>query len=215
MKKWIALLLAVLLLLSAAACARSNDSGTENPGETSEGTDVVTVDEPEVPLASGSNLQAITVEEEGALASDTNLTPASGSSDLALAVSRGAVYVGVETDKLGEGEWTGFDADLADAFAASLSLTVLVIDGTPEELADLLDRGVLNCIWTGLTPDQGLSKELSCSTSLRQNDGEAYVIGFRPGSDMTAKLNDFLATCADNGNLAALAKPYGLTVTLG
>lgn len=41
---------------------------------------------------------------------------------------------------------------------------------------------------------------------------EFYGVGFRKGSDLTAKLNEFMAELKENGTLQALADKYGLTL---
>ncbi|MBR7150044.1 MAG: transporter substrate-binding domain-containing protein, partial [Oscillospiraceae bacterium] len=42
-------------------------------------------------------------------------------------------------------------------------------------------------------------------------ESEVYAIGCRKGSDLTAKINEAIATLSENGTLAALAEKYGLT----
>ena len=41
---------------------------------------------------------------------------------------------------------------------------------------------------------------------------EEYGVGFRKGSDVTAKFNDFMAELMQDGTLDALAKKYNLTL---
>ena len=42
-------------------------------------------------------------------------------------------------------------------------------------------------------------------------EAEYYAIGFKKGSDLTAKVNEKLVAYAENGTLAALAEKYGLS----
>lgn len=51
--------------------------------------------------------------------------------------------------------------------------------------------------------------ELKVALSLNE---EEYGVGFRKGSDITAKFNDFLAKCKEDGKLAELAAKYNLTL---
>ncbi len=44
-----------------------------------------------------------------------------------------------------------------------------------------------------------------------QIDAEYYAIGFKKGSDLTAKINEKLLEYAENGKLATLAEKYGLS----
>ncbi len=52
--------------------------------------------------------------------------------------------------------------------------------------------------------------DLMIVTSIDMMD-EEYAIGFRVGSDITAKVNEIIATLAADGTLAALAEKYALT----
>ena len=52
-------------------------------------------------------------------------------------------------------------------------------------------------------PDLGIGFSLT---------SEEYGIGFRKGSDVTAKLNAFLDQLKENGQLQALATKYELTL---
>ena len=42
-------------------------------------------------------------------------------------------------------------------------------------------------------------------------DAEYYAIGFKKGSELTAKVNEKLVAYAADGTLAALAQKYGLS----
>jgi ABC-type amino acid transport substrate-binding protein len=42
---------------------------------------------------------------------------------------------------------------------------------------------------------------------------EYYAIGFKKGSDLTAKVNEQLEKLAADGTIAALAKQYGVETT--
>lgn len=43
---------------------------------------------------------------------------------------------------------------------------------------------------------------------------EEYGVGFRKGSDLTEKFNDFLKECAENGTLDEIAETYGVQASL-
>lgn len=231
-------------------------------------------------------------------------------SDLAYIQQKGKLVVGI-TDyapmdyKDENGEWTGFDAELARLFAQELGVECefFVIADWSKKVFEL-DSKNIDVIWNGMTIDDELLKTTSCSdpyvvnaqvlvmkadqlaaypdaasiqtlkiavengsagekiakaagctnliavqdqgaallevfagtsnacvvdiTAAKAMTGEGtsypnlgvgfslssenYGIGFRKGSDVTAKLNAFLAELKANGQLQALATKYELTL---
>ena len=231
-------------------------------------------------------------------------------SDLAYIQAKGKLVVGI-TDyapmdyKDKDGEWTGFDAELARLFAKELGVECefFVIADWSKKVFEL-DSKNIDVIWNGMTIDEELLKTTSCSdpyvvnaqvlvmksdklasytdsASIKdlkiavengsagektakaagctnliavQDQGAAllevaagtsdacivditaakamtgagtsypdlgvgfsltsenYGIGFRKGSDVTAKLNAFLDSLKANGQLQALATKYELTL---
>ncbi len=231
-------------------------------------------------------------------------------SDLAYIQQKGKLVVGI-TDyapmdyKDENGEWTGFDAELARLFAAELGVECefFVIADWSKKVFEL-DSKNIDVIWNGMTIDEELLKTTSCSdpyvvnaqvlvmkadklasypdaasikdlniavengstgekvaknagctnlvavqdmatalmevaagtseacvvdiTAAKAMTGEGtsypdlgigfsltsenYGIGFRKGSDVTEKLNAFLAELKENGQLQALATKYELTL---
>ncbi len=199
------------------------------------------------------------------------------------------------------GEWVGFDADLARAFAESLGVTAefTVIDWDNKTLE--LDAGNIDCIWNGMTLTDGvraametskpycgnaqvvvapkdkaegleygaltfaveagsaaeeLALEKGWQIASMQSQGDAllevasgasnaciidqlmagamigegtsypdlvlvealnteeYGVGFRKGSDLAARLDEFLDAKYADGSLAELAEKYGIDVKL-
>ena len=200
-----------------------------------------------------------------------------------------------------DGDWIGFDADLARAFAESLGVTAefIVIDWDNKLLE--LNAGNIDCIWNGMTLTDGvkaametskpycgnaqvvvapqdkasgldysaltfaveagsaaeeLAQEKGWKTVSMQSQGDAllevasgasdaciidqlmagamigegtsypdlvqveglnaeeYGVGFRKGSDLAAKLDEFLDQLYADGTLAELAEKYGIDVAL-
>lgn len=60
---------------------------------------------------------------------------------------------------------------------------------------------------------KGDYKELTIVEEL-SSDVEYYAIGFKKGSDLTAKVNEQLEILAENGELAKLAEEYGVATTV-
>ena len=67
---------------------------------------------------------------------------------------------------------------------------------------------VLVCGGTGCTS----SNSLAIIEALK-SEGEYYAIGFKKGSDLTAKVNGALEALAADGTIATIAAKYGLTNT--
>ncbi len=231
---------------------------------------------------------------------------AEGKSDSETIQEKGKLVVGITDfapmDYKGEdGDWIGFDADLARAFAESLGVEAefTVIDWDNKTLE--LDAGNIDCIWNGMTLTDGvkaametskpycgnaqvvvapkakaegldyakltfaveagsaaeeLAQEKGWSIVSLQSQGDAllevasgasdaciidqlmagamigegtsypdlvqveglnaeeYGVGFRKGSDLAAKLDEFLDQLYADGTLTELAEKYGIDVAL-
>lgn len=96
-----------------------------------------------------------------------------GQSDLEYVQSKGTLVVGI-TDyapmdyRDGE-DWTGFDADLAEAFAESLGVTAEFVEIDWDNKTELLEKGSIDCIWNGLTMTEELQQTISCSEPYLSN----------------------------------------------
>ncbi len=122
---------------------------------------------------------------------------AADAGDLAYVKGKGTLIVGI-TDfapmdyKDANGEWIGFDADMARAFAESLGLKVefLEIDWD-NKLLELNDKNV-DCIWNGMTLTNEVLSSMSCSDPYWNN---AQVVVMKA---------DALAQYADAASMSAL-----------
>jgi len=65
---------------------------------------------------------------------------------------------------------------------------------------------------TNMTADGAAYEDLTISLTLTE---EEYGIGFRKGSDVTAKVNEILKAMAKDGSMQALADTYGVTLADG
>ena len=147
-KKLWALLLALAMVLSLAACGGNSDSGAKDapPADTSAPAET---DAP----AEGDQQAA--------------------DSDLAYVQGKGTLVVGM-TDfapmdyRDANGNWIGFDADMASAFAESLGVKVEFQEITWDYKVMELDAKSIDCVWNGMT----LNDEVKAA----MDTGNAYCL---------------------------------------
>ena len=287
MKKTLSLALALTMALSLAACGNSGGSSSSAPAD-----------------ASGSSSQAN---------SSTSSSSANTESDLAYVQDKGTLVVGItEFEPMDyqntDGEWIGFDADMAKAFAKSLGVEVQfqVIDWDNKIME--LDGKTIDVVWNGMTLTDEVTSAMSCSNpycnnyqvvvvpadvaadypdaasmselnfavesgsageeqaelngftstpvldqatavlevesgtadaaiidslmadamvgegtsyedltytiSLNEEEGEQYGVGFRKGSDLVEKLNQFFVDSYADGSMMELAETYGVQAAI-
>ena len=287
MKKTLSLALALTMALSLAACGNSGASSSSAPAD-----------------ASGSSSQAN---------SSTSSSSANTESDLAYVQDKGTLVVGItEFEPMDyqntDGEWIGFDADMAKAFAKSLGVEVQfqVIDWDNKIME--LDGKTIDVVWNGMTLTDEVTSAMSCSNpycnnyqvvvvpadvaadypdaasmselnfavesgsageeqaelngftstpvldqatavlevesgtadaaiidslmadamvgegtsyedltytiSLNEEEGEQYGVGFRKGSDLVEKLNQFFVDSYADGTMMELAETYGVQAAI-
>lgn len=139
MKKWIAMLLAALMVFSMAACAAKNE-----------------------PAADQTNDQT------------------AADSDMAYVQSKGTLVVGITDfapmDYQNEsGEWIGFDADMAKAFAESLGVSVEFVEiDWDNKLLELGSKSI-DCVWNGMTLTDEVTSAMSCSNAYCNNSQVVIV----------------------------------------
>ena len=145
MKKLWALLLALTMVLSLAACGGSKEETAkeEAPAETQE--------------------EQAPVEEN-----------ADADSDLAYVQDKGVLGVGI-TDfepmdyKDADGNWIGFDADMAQAFAESLGVDVEFVEIDWDNKVLELDSQAIDCVWNGMTLTDEVTSAMECSNAYCNN----------------------------------------------
>ena len=110
--------------------------------------------------------------ESPASAAESN-TPAA-ESDLAYVQDKGTLVVGItEFDPMdyrdADGNWIGFDADMAKAFAESLGVEVQfqVIDWDNKVME--LDGKTIDVVWNGMTLTDEVTSAMSCSNAYCNN----------------------------------------------
>lgn len=238
--------------------------------------------------------------------------PANGStadSDLAYVKGKGKMVVGITDfepmDFQKDGEWVGFDADMAKAFAKEIGVDVEFVEINWDNKVFELNGKLIDCVWNGMTLGDEVKEAMECTNAYCNNaqvvivkaDGaeayksaddckkltfaveagsagekaakengfnyitvekqsdaltevkagtsdaaiidllmagamvgegtgyadltytvkltsEQYGVGFRKGSDLAAKLNEFFKKTYADGSMKALAEKYGTQETL-
>ena len=146
MKKKIALLLAsAMLATSLAACGSSDETADD--------------------AASASSEETSSAESEAEESTD---------SDLAAIQEKGTLVVGI-TDfepmdyKDDDGNWIGFDADVAALFAESIGVDVEFVEIDWDNKILELDSGSVDCIWNGMTLTEEVTSAMDCSNAYMNN----------------------------------------------
>ena len=152
MKKMLSLALALAMCLSLAACGSSGSgSSTQDQSGQSGGSS-----------SSGSSSQG-----------DAS-TPDTAESDLAYVQDKGTLVVGItEFDPMdyrdADGNWIGFDADMARAFAESLGVTaefqLIEWDNKVMEL----DGKTIDVVWNGMTLTDEVTSSMDCTNAYCSN----------------------------------------------
>ena len=143
MKKLIAMLMVVAMMLSLVACG-SSGSAAEAASS--------------APAESAAASEAAPAEE----------------SDLDYVLGKGTLVVGI-TDfapmdyKDEAGEWIGFDADMAKAFAESLGVAVEFVEIDWDNKVLELDGKTVDCIWNGMTLTDEVKAAMETSNAYCNN----------------------------------------------
>jgi len=103
----------------------------------------------------------------------TSQEPASAS-DLGYVKDKGTLVVGI-TDfepmdyKDENGEWIGFDADMAKAFAESLGVSVEFVEIDWDNKVLELEGKTIDCVWNGMTLTPEVTSAMECSKAYCNN----------------------------------------------
>ncbi len=108
------------------------------------------------------------------------LTACGDKGDLQRVKDNGKLVVGVTVyepmDYLDEnGEWTGFDAELAKAFAQELGVNCQLVIITWSQKVAELDSKQIDLVWNGMTASEELGKNIDFSVSYAKNAQVAVV----------------------------------------
>lgn len=83
-------------------------------------------------------------------------------------------------------------------------------DAVKEVAAGTADAAVIDLLMAGAVIGEGTSYSDLVYTISLSDEKEEYGVGFRKGSDLTEKLNDFFKKSYDDGSLLETAKKYGV-----
>ena len=101
-------------------------------------------------------------------------TEASDESDMDYVKSKGTLVVGI-TDfepmdyKDDSGEWVGFDADMAKAFAKSLGVEAEFVEIDWDNKIMELEGKTIDCVWNGMTLTDEVTSAMECSKAYCNN----------------------------------------------
>lgn len=162
MKKLIAIMLAgVMTAAMVTGCGSSSADTAAEPAET----------EAAAEDAEAEDAAEAETEETGADAEEAASTE---ESDLAYVQGKGTLVVGI-TDfepmdyKDESGEWIGFDADMAKAFAESLGVDVEFVEIDWDNKILELDGKTIDCVWNGMTLTDEVKSAMECSNAYCNN----------------------------------------------
>ena len=106
--------------------------------------------------------------------------PAADTSDLSYVQQKGTLVVGI-TDfepmdyRDASGEWIGFDADMAKAFAESLGVKAEFVEIEWDNKIMELDAKTIDCVWNGMTLTDEVTSAMSCSNAYCNNSQVVIV----------------------------------------
>ena len=178
MKKWIALLLAGCMMASMVVGCGSKEEAAEAPAAT----------------------------EEAAEAEDT----AEAESDLAYVKEKGVLVVGI-TDfapmdyKNEDGEWIGFDADMAKGFAEKLGVEVEFVEIDWDNKILELDGKTIDCVWNGMTLTDEVKAAMDCSNAYCNNAQIVIVPADKADDYQTVESLEGLAFAVEAGSAGEAA----------
>ncbi len=153
MKKFVTMMLTALMVCSLAACGNSegNTGGSEDQASDS---------------AAGS-------QESGDDSSEDSSGEAA-ESDQEYVKDKGTLVVGI-TDfepmdyKDENGDWIGFDADMAKAFAENLGVEVEFVEIDWDNKIMELEGKTIDCVWNGMTLTSEVTSAMECSNAYCNN----------------------------------------------
>ena len=125
-----------------------------------------------------TNTDAADAEEEAEDAETE--TAAAEDSDMAYVVDKGTLVVGI-TDfepmdyKDENGDWIGFDADMAKAFAESLGVEAEFVEIDWDNKALELEGKSIDCVWNGMTLTDEVTSSMEC-TDAYLNNAQVVVV---------------------------------------
>ena len=156
---------------------------------------------------------------EGSDSASGDGAAANGESDKAKIQDKGTLVIGI-TDfepmdyKDESGNWIGFDADMAKAFAESLGVEAQFVEIEWDNKALELDSGSIDCVWNGMTLTDEVTSAMDCSNAYCNNSQVVIVPADKATDYQTVDSVKSLNFAVEVGSAgAAEAEANGLTYT--
>jgi len=150
MKKFAVMMMSAVMVLSMTACGKSETSGNAVTSAPAQSTDTAAT-------ASASTEKSDVAD-----------------SDMAYVKEKGTLVVGI-TDfepmdyQNADGEWIGFDADMAKGFAESLGVDVEFVEIEWDNKIMELNGKTIDCVWNGMTLTDEVTSAMECSNAYCNN----------------------------------------------
>ena len=162
MKKMLTLMIALAMTVTLAACGSGE---REASGDAPAASDASSDD--------GSDASANGTSEDASDAA-SSADGSSADSDLEYVKSKGTLVVGIADFepmdyKEESGEWIGFDADMAKAFAKSIGVEAEFVEIDWDNKILELDGKTIDCVWNGMTLTDEVKSSMSCSNAYCNN----------------------------------------------
>lgn len=142
--------------------------------------------------------------------------PAADETDLAYVQGKGTLIVGI-TDfepmdyKDAAGEWIGFDADMAKAFAESLGVTAEFVEIDWDNKILELNNKSIDCVWNGMTLTPEVTNSMNCSEAYCNNAQVVVVNAADADKYQTAESLSELSFAVEAGSAGeAAVKELGI-----
>ena len=121
-----------------------------------------------------------TTTAEQADSAEASEEPSGDESDVQYVQDKGTLVVGITDfepmDYQDEnGNWIGFDADMATAFAKSLGVDVEFVEIDWDNKVLELDNKSIDCVWNGMTLTDEVTSSMACSNAYCNNAQVAIV----------------------------------------
>ena len=143
----------------------------------------------------------------------------SAKSDTEYVKKNGKLIVGI-TDyepmdyKDENGEWIGFDADMAKAFAESLGVKVEFVEIVWDNKVLELDSKTIDCVWNGMTLTSEVTSAMACSNAYCNNAQVVIVPADKAADYQTVESVKDLTFAAEAGSAGeAELNALGYSVT--
>ncbi|MDE6968513.1 MAG: transporter substrate-binding domain-containing protein [Eubacterium sp.] len=155
-----------MLSFSLAACgnADSSDKKTDTPSNDTADT-----------VSDGNGTTASDNDaDDNTAASDNTDTGSASDSDMAYVKDKGTLIVGITNFEPmdyqdADGNWIGFDADMAKAFAESIGVTAEFVEIDWDNKVMELDGKTIDCVWNGMTLVDEVTSTMECSNAYCNN----------------------------------------------